>query len=381
VQPIAIYIHIPFCAKHCAYCDFNTYVEQRISAIVPETVDAICADVRQTAERVAPGMQAQTVFFGGGTPTFLSGSQLAQILGAVREAFGAAEDAEISAEANPGASDAAQFREMRDAGFNRLSIGVQSFDDAVLQSLDRFHTAREAEEAVRAARSAGFDNLSLDLMFRLPGQDRAAWSVSLERAAAIGTEHLSLYSLTLEPGTRFERLAAGGRLVLPDEETELAMYEEAVSRLADAGFEHYEVSNFARPGRRCRHNMVYWRNGEYLGFGPGAVSYLAGRRWRREPLPSRYVRKMRAGEELAVQSEHLDPAAALGETIMLGLRLREGISLAGLRERFGIDVLDHYADEIRRLSADGLMERNGDRLRLTHSGLLVGDSVCAEFLA
>lgn len=264
-KTIAIYIHIPFCAKHCAYCDFNTYVEKAQNALVQHTVDAICADIAQTAKEQSRGVTLSsrpvaTIFFGGGTPTFLSGSQLSRIVRTVRDHFAVLPDAEISSEANPGSSDREKFAAMRAAGFNRLSIGVQSFDDALLIALDRFHTAGEAEKAFAAARAAGFDNINLDLMFRLPQQTPERWNATLQHALALAAEHLSLYALTLEPGTRFERLHAGGKLPLPDEDTEIAMYHEAILRLTGAGYAHYEVSNFALPGYRCRHNLTYWHN-------------------------------------------------------------------------------------------------------------------------
>ncbi len=322
----------------------------------------------------------ETVFFGGGTPTFLNGGKLSEILQAIRDNFDVASDAEISSEANPGSSDAEKFAAMRVAGFNRLSVGVQSFDDALLMGLGRLHTAAEAETAVAVARSAGFKNLSLDLMFGLPGQTRDHWRKSLDRALASRTEHLSLYALTLEPGTRFERLHRGGKLDLPNEDDELAMYEEAIARLTDAGYEHYEVSNFALPGYRSRHNQVYWRNGEYLGIGPGAVSYLNGRRWKRERLPNRYAAKVEADENLCVESERLDPAGALGETMMLGLRLLDGIPLADLRMRFAIEPLNVYGAQIERLTRRGLLFIANDHLKLTHTGLLLANTVLSEFL-
>ncbi len=259
-------------------------------------------------------------------------------------------------------------------------MGVQSFDDTLLVALDRFHTAGEAERALTAARAAGFANLSLDLMFGLPRQTLPLWHATLERALALQTEHLSLYALTLEPGTRFERLYAGGKLDLPDEEAELAMYEQSIERLTAAGYEHYEVSNFARPGFCSRHNQVYWRNEEYLGVGPGAVSYVAGRRWKRERLPARYIQKIQAGADLSLESECLDAEGALGETMMLGLRLRDGLPLQRIRDRFGIDPLVHFAPQIARFSANGLLVLADDTLRLTHRGLLLANEVLSAFL-
>jgi oxygen-independent coproporphyrinogen-3 oxidase len=386
VRPLAIYVHIPFCARHCAYCDFNTYVEKVGSDLPRLTVDAICRDIEQASQEQNGPMPlnarpVSTVFFGGGTPTYLSGEQLGRILQTIRACFSVLPNAEISSEANPGSSDAAKFAAMRAAGFNRLSIGVQSFDDGLLIALDRFHTAGEAENAFRLARSAGFDNLNLDLMFALPTQTTRLWEASLERALALGTEHLSLYALTLEPGTHFERLNAGGKLDLPDEDEELQMYERSIALLTQAGYEHYEVSNFARPGSRSRHNQVYWRNEEYLGVGPGAVSYIGGRRYKRERLPARYVRKVNANTDLAVESECLTSEETLGETMMLGLRLRDGLPLARLRERFALDPLTHFAPQIEKLTVRGLLTLHDDTLRLTHRGLLLANDVLSEFLA
>ncbi len=383
-RPVAIYIHIPFCAKHCAYCDFNTFVERAQSTLVQATVAAIQKDIERAGRELIAeeggAIVVPTIFFGGGTPTFLNGEQLAAILRTVQDNFAVDPNAEISSEANPGSSDATKFAAMHTAGFNRLSIGVQSFDDGLLVALDRFHTAGEAENALQAAREAGFTNLNLDLMFGLPKQNLPLWEATLDRALALETEHLSLYALTLEPGTRFERLDAGGKLDLPDEDVELIMYERSIGRLTAAGLEHYEVSNFARPGYRSQHNQVYWRNEEYLGIGPGAVSYLAGRRWKRERLPVRYNAKVEAGADLAVESECLALSGALGETMMLGLRLRDGLPLRVIRERFGIEPLDHFAAQIARLQSDGLIRLDADTLRLTHRGLLFANDALGVFL-
>lgn len=372
---LSLYIHVPFCVKKCAYCDFNAY--SGLGALAADYVACVLAEIAHAPEH---GRRVPTVFFGGGTPTFLDAASLTAILDAIRTAFDLAPDAEITAEANPGTVDAAKFAAMRAAGFNRLSIGVQAFDDRLLRAVDREHSAREAAEAVGASRRAGFANVSIDLMFGLPTQTRADWEATLDRALALETEHLSLYALTLEPGTRFERLHAGGKLTLPGEEAELWMYERAIERLTAAGFDHYEISNFARPGFQARHNRVYWDNEEYLGFGPGAVSYVGGRRWTKERFPPRYVAKVRAGADLAVESECLAPDAALAETLTLGLRLREGVSLSRLQARFGVDPAAHFAAPLARLEAQGMVGQTGDRLRLTHRGLLFANDAAMEFL-
>jgi len=375
MNELALYVHVPFCVKKCAYCDFNAY--SGLGDLAEGFVEAICKEIEASHER---GKPVETCFFGGGTPTYLEADQLARILTALRSAFAVAHNAEITSEANPSTADAEKFAAMREAGFNRLSIGVQAFDDRLLAAVDRTHTADEAEVAIRAARTAGFENISLDLMFGLPTQTREDWDATLDSAINLGTEHISVYALTLEPGTRFERLHAGGKLNLPTESDELWMYERAIERLTEAGFEHYEVSNFARPGFRARHNLVYWRNGEYRGFGPGAVSYIAGRRWTNEKYPARYNRKVRDEADLAVESERLDPPAALAESLMLGLRLREGIALDPLRMRFGIDPLIHFESTLQKLSSKGWLEVTTDRLRLTHQGLLFANDVFLELL-
>ncbi|GDX39998.1 coproporphyrinogen III oxidase [Armatimonadota bacterium] len=381
---LAIYVHIPFCTKHCAYCDFNTYVEKAQSRIVDDTVEAICADIRQTAQSLNAEQRSRSigsVFFGGGTPTFLSGEQITRILRTIRNSFVVQNDAEISSEANPTSSDSEKFEQMREAGFNRLSVGVQAFQDPILIAMDRFHTASEAEHALQTARTAGFDNLNLDLMFGLPKQHLSDWEESLQRALALHTEHLSLYALTLEAGTRFERLYAGGKLELPSEDAETEMYERAIEILTSAGYQHYEVSNFALEGYQCRHNRVYWENREYIGFGAGAVSYLDGRRWKRERLPAQYIRKVREGLNLSVESETLEPEGTLGETMMLGLRLREGISLSAVQTRFGIEPLSYFAESIADLERRGWLVRDEDTLKLTHAGLLLANEAVSAFLA
>jgi oxygen-independent coproporphyrinogen-3 oxidase len=373
--PLAIYIHIPFCVKRCGYCDFNTYADS--GALVEPYTECLAREISAAAER---GQAAGTVFFGGGTPTYLSGGQLANLLNAVRSAFRLTEECEITAEANPTTADVERFEQMRAAGFNRLSIGVQSFDPGLLRTLDRTHDPNQAREAVRSARRAGFHNVSIDLMFGLPGQTMDQWRQTLTEALALRTEHISLYGLTLEPGTRFERLHAAGRLSKADEELEARMYELAIEELTGAGFEHYEISNFARPGFRARHNMVYWRNDPYRGFGAGAVSYMDGTRWMNVRHPREYVRRVRTGEPLAVEQERLDARAALGETLMVGLRLLEGVAFERLERRFGPALVAPVREELGKLGARGLVELDDTGFRLTKQGLMVADSVALALL-
>jgi oxygen-independent coproporphyrinogen-3 oxidase len=373
---LAVYVHVPFCVRKCAYCDFNAY-SGADSAQVDTFLAAILDEIGNSRQA---GSRVSTVFFGGGTPTYLTGSQLSAVIDQIRTAFIVDPDAEVSAEANPSTADAERFRAMFEAGFNRLSIGVQSFDDRLLTKLDRTHSAEEGRESVRLAREVGFRNLSVDLMFGLPGQTMDDWRATLDTATNLGLPHLSVYALTLEPGTRFERLHAGGKLPLPSEDEELEMYELAISSLTKAGYEHYEVSNFAQPGHRSRHNMVYWRNEEYAGFGPGAVSYIDGVRWTNERNPARYAAKVRTGVDLAIESERLSPESAMSETLIQGLRLRDGVDLAHITQRFGIDASTVFAQRIRTLQERNLLERSNGHIRLTHSGLLFANDVALELL-
>ena len=373
MEPISIYVHVPFCERRCAYCDFNTFAG--LGRLTDAYVAAVAAEMAGSPER---GRSADTVFFGGGTPTYLATAQLQKLMDAVSQHFPLRAGAEVTSEANPGSSDVERFEAMRKMGFNRVSIGVQSFDDGLLRRLGRIHSGREAHDAVLAARKAGFANVNIDLMFGLPGQSLEDWKDTLEHAIALSPEHLSTYALTIEPGTPFYKAAADGRLHFPDEERQNDMYEWAMDRLSRAGYEHYEISNFARPGYRCRHNVNYWRNGEYLGFGPGAVSYLRGCRWKSEPNPASYITKVRTGGDTISERECLPPLQALGETLMVGIRLLDGVNLGELNRRFECDVPHMLGDTLLRLQRDGLLEWEGERIRLTHKGLLFADDVaCA----
>lgn len=391
--PPALYLHIPFCVRRCAYCDFNTYAgledlfEPYIAALAQETREA-------GARRGRPA--ARTIFIGGGTPTVLPPELLARVLAACREAFDVAADAEITSEANPGAADRPRFAALRALGVNRLSIGVQSFDDAELRWLGRIHTADEAEAAFRAARAAGFANISLDFIYGLPGQSPDIWTRTLARAIALGPEHLSLYSLTIEPGTPLAVQVGRGESAAADDDLAADLYELACERLAVAGYEQYEISNWARginesTNQRpfairhspfvCRHNLVYWRREPYLGFGAGAHSFEAEQRWWNvRPVPA-YIRRMAQGRTPEAGREALDRRTALGEAMMLGLRLTvEGMPDARFRAQFGVGLDETFGDVIARLVGRGLLERLPDRVRLTPRGRLLGNHVFAAFL-
>lgn len=374
-ERVSIYVHIPFCAKRCAYCDFNTYAWR--GAIVRDTLEAIRLSIESTEE---PNIDVPTIFFGGGTPSFPDPELVVRILDAIRGRFRVLPDAEISIEVNPGTVDRARYSLLKQAGFNRLSMGVQAFDDGLLRSLGRIHTANEALRSYETARQAGFENINIDLMFAMPNQTLCQWQKTLRVGISIQPEHISCYALTVEPGTPFFKMHQLGQLNLPDEETDLRMYQYTIRALTRAGYEHYEISNFAKPGYRCQHNMVYWRNEEYLGFGPGAVSFRHGVRWKAISNPRRYVQAVRRSASLVEEEERLDADASLGETLMLMLRLRDGVDVQAVEQRYGVNLIQRYAYQIDKLRRLYLLEVTSERWRITAKGLPVANTVCAEFL-
>ncbi len=341
-------------------------------------VEAVKIEISRSEAR---DRTVETIFFGGGTPTYLSANQLGSILDTVRHTFAVTDSAEITSEANPTTSDAAKFSAMRKHGFNRLSVGVQAFDDRILPLIGREHSADEADAAVRAAYAGGFENVNLDLMFGLPSQHLADWKASLERGLALGTQHISVYALTLEPGTPFHKMASEGVLELPTSDDQADQFAWAIDTIRDAGLEHYEISNFARPDCMAQHNLVYWRNEEYAGFGPGAVSYLEGRRWTNAKRIPDYVKRIAADESLAIDEERLGPRESLGETLMLGIRLLGGMPLGPLRLRFGSEAVQALNDTFGRLQRKGLITQVEEMIRLTQKGVMLADTVAAELLA
>ncbi len=376
-QTAGVYVHIPFCVKKCGYCDFNAYSGYRDATKV-KYVDALC---REIAGRSEPLTQVPTIFFGGGTPTTLSASDLSRILETVQRSFAVDADAEISLEANP--SDATQeyLAELRQSGFNRISFGVQTFNDRLLKSIDRIHSADDARTAVAAAKAAGFGNLSIDLMFGLPRQTLADWDRSLDAAFALDVPHLSMYGLIVEEGTVFWAKKERGKLPLPSEKIEAAMFGRAIERAIPAGYGRYEVSNYARPGFESRHNQIYWRNEDYFGFGAGAASYRAGIRSLNERLPGRFADRVNADGTATVEQEELTDTEAMGETMMVGLRMASGIDLNLFADRFGVRAEAHFASQIADLQTSGLLEVTDGYLRLTERGLFLASEVMMRFLA
>jgi oxygen-independent coproporphyrinogen-3 oxidase len=386
-DPVGLYIHIPFCTAKCGYCDFNSYAGQ--DHLIPSYSDALLTEASLWARSVGT-RSVETVFFGGGTPSKTPAGEMAKLFDGLRRAFHIADDAEISLEANPGSLSADYLRDLRALGFNRLSIGVQSFDDAELRALDRIHTGDEAREAFAAARDAGFDNVNLDFIYGLPEQPLDAWQSTLEQAIALRPEHLSLYALTVEDGTPLARDVARGRTPGPDADTQADCYEWTQERMSRAGYEHYEISNWALPGRRCKHNLVYWQNREYLGLGAGAHSHLNGLRFSTVLLPNRYVELVaestRARDDGSVSMKHLaggeqiTPETAMADTLILGLRLIDGVDLAAFRARHGVDAQDVYGAVIDEFTGYGLLDRANGTLRLTPRGRLLSNELFERLL-
>lgn len=327
-----------------------------------------------------PALQGQTLFFGGGTPTTYAPEAIGTLIGELRERFALPPDAEVTTEANPDPTLPGRLAGLRAAGVNRLSIGVQSFDPRELRTLGRRHTAGDVAATVHAARAAGFDNVSLDLIFGVPGQTEESWTASLDAALALGVEHLSCYGLTIEEGTPYATWFARDPTAFADDSLEARLYAIAIDRLRVAGFEHYEISNWARPARRSQHNQVYWANGSYLGLGVGAASYLDGVRSTHTRDLDAYCAAALAGKPIPGESERLEGPAQVGEAIMLALRTAEGVDLGAFRERYGVDVVQRYRSVVDDLVAGGLLAAGPGHVRLTERGRFLANDVCGAFL-
>jgi oxygen-independent coproporphyrinogen-3 oxidase len=372
---LGAYVHVPFCTKRCGYCSFNT--APYFAAAVPRFLRALDAEIALTgAAPWASGTHLRTVFLGGGTPSLLAPDELAGILDALRARFGIAPDAEITVECNPESVTPERFAGYRAAGVSRISLGVQSLDDRVLPTLDRLHSAADARRAFEAARAAGFPHVSLDLIYGLPGQDGAGWERTVREALAWAPDHLSVYALSLDEGSVW---TAAGVRGLPLEDAVAEQYRVLTALAAESGFEHYEVSNYARPGHRSAHNQVYWRAEEYLGLGPGACGFLGDVRYSNARALERYCATLEAGRLPVASHEFLTPRQRLAERLFLGLRTLDGVPAAWMDERVALEpgrLPARLADWQER----GLLERRGDRLRLTQAGFFLSDALFVDLL-
>jgi putative oxygen-independent coproporphyrinogen III oxidase len=374
-DPLALYIHWPFCVAKCPYCDFNSHVRDSVDQAAWQS--ALLADLRYEAA-LLPGRKISSIFFGGGTPSLMPPATVAALIAEADALWGLTDDCEITLEANPNSVEVANFAALAAAGVNRVSIGVQSFDAQALDFLGRAHGADEARRAIATAQ-AHFARVSFDLIYARPGQTMGAWEGELAEALTFGTDHLSLYQLTIEPGTRFATLAAKGDLVIPDGDAAADLFEATDAMTRAAGSPRYEVSNHARPGSESRHNLTYWRYGDYAGVGPGAHGRRLAQATERHKKPENYLGAVaRNGHGLKIES-NLTALERTSEALVMGLRLSEGVDLARIEAMSGLsrgDFLDLAA--VGRLAGQGLVGLKGDRLGVTDVGILLLDSILAE---
>ena len=384
---LSIYLHVPFCSVKCSYCAFNTYTD--LARLIPSYVDALCSELAFAAGYCSD-RSIHTIYFGGGTPSLLSPGQFELVLQQLARHFCIVDDAEISLEANPDDLSEAYLRDLRRLGFNRLSIGMQSANAAILQMFDRRHDLKTVEAAVDDARRANFDNVNLDVIFGSPGEKMADWQGTVEAMLRISPDHVSMYGLELKGGTRLREQVDAGELPQPDDDLFADMYEFAAATLAAAGYEQYEISNWCLPEHECRHNLQYWRNLEYLGVGAGAHGFSGGYRYSMIASPERYIAALhnrsacitpRVPSPAAAKTTLVSEADDLYETIMMGLRLtKEGINRSRFRQRFGRDFLELFAGPAERMSAAGLLNVTSECIRLSQDGRLLSNGVIRAFV-
>ena len=378
---LSLYIHIPFCLRRCNYCDF-------VSAVyTPSEADAYLNALKKeinslpvVVTRFQKKRPFDTLYIGGGTPTVLSGEKLGGLVMTVFNTLYFVKNPEITVEVNPGTIDGEKLKTMKDSGVNRLSIGVQSFNGAELKTLGRIHNSEDACFAVELARDSGFKNISLDLIYGIPGQGLRSWEESLKKAVGLSPAHISTYELTLEEGTELWKAVKAGALILPEEKEVIEMYKFAIAYLGDCGFVHYEISNFAIPSYLCRHNVNYWDRGEYYGIGLGAHSFIDERRFYNTGDMKVYVNSISEGKSPTKGFEDITEEKALAEAIFLGLRKTDGINLHAFQIRYRKNFLELYAKEIKELCESGLLEFQNNNLRLNLNGLLLSNEVCAKFV-
>ena len=386
-KEFGLYIHIPFCRQKCFYCDFPSFAgrEKKIDKYLQALEQEFALlrqrvlpkeNVRDIESKFAP----RTIYIGGGTPTALNANQLEKLLEIVQKYVVVAKAEEFTVEMNPGTVDREKLLLLQQAGVNRLSVGVQSFDDHCLQKIGRIHTAQDAVNTIELAHNLGFDNISLDLIYGLPQQDREILTKSVERALALPVQHISIYGLQLEEGTAFQRMADMGKLHLPTDELVEAMYDYIVEKLPEAGYQRYEISNYALPGYESKHNLSYWQDVEYLGLGSGAHSYWQGTRYENPSSIDDYISALEVGRLPATLEEQVDRQAHMEEYCFLGLRTAAGIDKNLFQQKFGVDLFTVYGRTIEKLVALDLLQHTARGIALTTLGMKYGNQVFGEFL-
>ncbi len=376
-KDLGIYVHIPFCASKCVYCDFYSFPAG--DEMKRAYIRALRRQIEDTAGRLAGEYRAVSVFFGGGTPSLLDGRELMSVLEAIRAGFCLADGCEITVECNPGTVDVPKLKLYRQNGVNRLSFGLQSADDGELSALGRIHSFRDFVDSYEAARKCGFDNINVDIMSALPGQSLESWKKTLRTVIGLRPEHISAYSLIIEDGTPLARMAEEGglQLKLPDEDEERRMYYLAGELLDRAGYGHYEISNYARAGYECRHNIIYWRRGDYMGFGTGAASFIKGKRY----SAARDIEAYIADPVTAPgEPELITGREAMAEFMYLGMRLLKGVSRSDFRHQFGRQLDNVYGEVINKYTASGHIIDDGENIRLSPVGIDVSNYIFADFI-
>ncbi|MFQ3550359.1 MAG: radical SAM family heme chaperone HemW [Armatimonadota bacterium] len=375
IQPQAAYVHFPFCYSKCNYCDFNSYTG--LEHLYQQYIEALIKEIE--FQKVYNNQPLKSIYFGGGTPSIIQSDLLLSILFSIQNKFGVDNTTEITIEANPKTVDINSLKELRN-GFNRISIGIQSFDDKTLEFLGRPHNSQSAKSAFDDARKAGFENISVDLIYAVPEQNISKLKYDLESAIALNPEHISIYELSIEENTPIFDMLKRNDIKIPDEDIQIEMYDFIISFLTAKSYGHYEVSNFSKPTKKAIHNQAYWNNFQYYGFGAGAVSYLGHNRAKRELSPQSYIYKIMSNKSAIIESEVLTPSQRIAESIMLGLRMIDGIDINKFNLMHDIDLLSHYEFVISNLIDRKLITISNGRIKTTHKGLLMLNEVAGEFI-
>lgn len=375
---LGLYLHFPFCISKCPYCDFNSYQLKEDNQI-SSYISALYQEITAYSQKLKKS-NIKTIYLGGGTPTILSGVQIYNLLEFCKDKFTIDKNAEITIEANPGTLDGEKIKLLIESGINRLSLGVQSFNDLFLKKLGRIHNTQDIIDSYFLAREIGFSNINIDIMFALPGQTTEDFQATLKKAVSLKPDHLSLYNLTIKPGTEYYENYKRNTLKLPSEDEEFDMYNWAINFLKENNFEHYEIANFARPHKRSLHNLIYWQNQPYLGIGAGAYSFIRGYRYMNFKDPVKYIKEVMNDKLPIDHGEKLSLRKRMIETIILGLRTKDGVSYKKYKTRFGINLNDIFSKQIDKLVNLGLLKKDDCKIKLTNKGIFLANTAFREFV-
>ncbi len=375
---LGLYLHFPFCLSKCPYCDFNSYQLKEDNQIT-SYISALYQEISAYSQKLKKN-NITTIYLGGGTPTILSGIQIYSILKFCRDKFNIDKNAEITIEANPGTLDSEKLKLIIESGIDRLSLGAQSFNNVFLKILGRIHNTKSIIDSYFLAREIGFSNINIDIMFALPGQTSEDLQATLKKAISLKPDHLSLYNLTVKPGTEYYKKYKKGKLKLPNEDEEFEMYNWAMHFLKENNFEHYEIANFARPNKKSMHNLLYWQNKPYLGIGAGAFSFIRGYRYMNYENPVSYIKEIMKGKLPIDNGEKISLRKRMIETIILGLRTKDGVGYKQFKTRFGVSLSDIFSETIDKLVNLGLLQKGNYRIKLTKKGIFLANTVFREFV-